>query len=272
MSDPATVLSLRGACFGYADRAVVGELTLTVRAGEVLALLGPNGAGKSTVVKGILGLATQFGGEVELFGTPRHEADEPGRVGYVPQRHTLASGVPATVWEVVSSGRLPRRPWLRRTSAHDREVVRRSIDLVGLADRARTDVGTLSGGQQRRVLIARALAGEPEILVMDEPTAGVDAAAQQVLAAVLGRLAATGVTMVIVTHELAALAALVTRVVVVDQGSVVFDGSPAAFAQATGARPDPEGHHHPGRAGAAPTWVAAVAGPLPLATPRGSDD
>lgn len=271
MSGAVPVLSLRSATFGYADRALVGELTLTVRAGEVLAILGPNGAGKSTIVKGILGLATQFGGEVELFGRPRDEAGEPGRVGYVPQRHTLASGVRATVWEVVSAGRLTRRPWLRRSNARDREVIRRSIDLVGLTDRSRTDVGALSGGQQRRVLIARALAGEPEILVMDEPTAGVDAAAQQVLATVLGRLAGTGVTMVIVTHELAALAGLVTRVVVVDQGRVVFDGSPTAFAEATGPGPGTDGHHHVSRP-SAPPWVAAVAGPVPVATPRGSDD
>lgn len=265
--DPAAgtqpVLALRSASFGYADRPVVSEVTLTVDPGEVVAILGPNGSGKSTIVKGILGLATRFGGEVEVFGAERGALAEPGRVGYVPQRHTLTGGVRTTVWEVVSSGRLPRRSWARRRSAADRAIVRRSLDLVGLADRARTDVAALSGGQQRRVLIARALAGEPEILLMDEPTAGVDAQAQLVLAGVLGRLAATGVTMVIVTHELAALADLVTRVAVVDHGRLLFDGTAAEWA-GRGLGLDPEGHHHGIPAAAEVGWAA---GPLPLSTP-----
>ena len=144
----------------------------------------------------------------------------------MPQRHTLTGSVRATAEEIVSTGRLVRQSWWGRPSATDRQVIARALEVVGLADRAGADVNTLSGGQQRRVLIARALAAEPEVLVMDEPTAGVDTANQHVLAEVLGRLAAQGVTMLIVTHEMDAFADVVTRVVVVDRGGITFDGQP----------------------------------------------
>jgi ABC-type Mn2+/Zn2+ transport system ATPase subunit len=162
-------------------------------------------------------------------GNPWTRAANRGRIGYVPQRHTLATSVRATVSEIVAIGRLRFRTWWRpwaRDSARDRQEIARALDLVGLGDRAGSDVGHLSGGQQRRVLIARALASAPELLVMDEPTAGVDQANQQVLAAVLARLADTGTTMLVVTHEIAALADVVTRVVAVSDGVVAFDGTP----------------------------------------------
>ncbi len=225
----APIISLRGATFGYADRPVVSDVTLDVHAGEVVAVLGPNGSGKSTLVKGLLGLGDHLGGDVELFGVPRDRFRDHARVGYVPQRHTLSSSVRATVEEIVATGRLVRSSWLGRQSALDRQVIARALEVVGLADRATTDVSTLSGGQQRRVLIARALASQPDVLVMDEPTAGVDAASQHVLAEVLGRLADQGVTMLIVTHEMEAFAALVSRVVVVDGGVVTFDGTRGEF-------------------------------------------
>ena len=124
------------------------------------------------------------------------------------------------------------------------ERVRRALDVVGLNDRAHADVATLSGGQQRRVLIARALASNPDVLLMDEPTAGVDTVIQQVLSEVLARLAARGTTMVIVTHELAALADIVTRIVVVQGGHIAFDGSRDEFASRTGEFATSADHHH----------------------------
>jgi zinc transport system ATP-binding protein len=225
----APVVSLRQAAFGYGDTTVLHGVSLDVHPGEVVAVLGPNGSGKSTLVKGLLGLSTHIGGEVRLFGVPAEAFSDHARLGYVPQRHTLTGSVRATAEEIVSTGRLVRQSWWGRPSAADRQVIARALDVVGLADRAGIDVSTLSGGQQRRVLIARALAAQPEVLLMDEPTAGVDTANQHVLAEVLGRLAEQGVTMVIVTHEMGAFAGVVTRVVVVDRGGVVFDGSPQAF-------------------------------------------
>ena len=245
------VLALRDASFGYGDRAVVSDAFLQVERGEVVAVLGANGSGKSTLVRGILGLIDQLSGEVELFGVPRRSFREHTRVGYVPQRHTLSTSVRATAREIVATGRLGHQGWLGRSSREDRVVIDRSLDLVGLADRALTDVSTLSGGQQRRVLIARALASEPEVLVMDEPTAGVDAANQHVLADVLARLAARGVTMIVVTHELEAFRHVVTRVVVVDLGRITWQGPIDEFtAHAGELLHEHHTHHHDDELGA----------------------
>ena len=261
---PTPVLSLRSAAFGYGERAAVSDVTLDVQPGEVVALLGPNGSGKSTLVRGLLGLNDHLGGQVSMFGTPIGDFHEHARLGYVPQRHTLSASVRATVEEVVAIGRLPHQGWFGRQNDRDRAVVREALELVGLADRAREDVSTLSGGQQRRVLIARALAAEPDVLIMDEPTAGVDTASQQVLSQVLARLAARGTTMVIVTHELAALQGIVGRILLVSAGRLAFDGTPADFAREQSAYAlAHDGHHHDQDGPRSPaTPVAPAAGPL----------
>jgi zinc transport system ATP-binding protein len=141
--------------------------------------------------------------------------------------------VPATVAEVVAAGRLARRGFLRRSSPADRAAVAGALATVGLSDRSADPVSTLSGGQQQRVLIARALAGEPELLVLDEPTAGVDAASQDTFAAALRQLIDRGVTIVLVAHELGPVEPLVGRAVVVEAGRIVRDGTV----------PRPAGHH-----------------------------
>ncbi|MBC9956920.1 metal ABC transporter ATP-binding protein [Yimella sp. cx-51] len=228
MTEPA--LALSAASFGYGARAVIEDLSLQVPPGQVVAVLGPNGSGKSTLVKGILGLSEQLAGKFTVYG------EEPGtpaarkHIGYVPQRHTLSTSVRATVREVVETGRLAQRPWYRPASPADRCAVDNALSQVGLFDRAASSVADLSGGQQRRVLIARALAGEPDLLIMDEPTAGVDSASQDVLADVLQRLAGQGTTMMIVTHELVALRGIIDRIVEISQGALSFDGTPEAWA------------------------------------------
>ncbi|WP_323097151.1 metal ABC transporter ATP-binding protein [Intrasporangium sp. YIM S08009] len=239
------VIDVRGAGFGYGERTVLQGADLTVRRGEIVAVVGPNGSGKSTLMKGILGLNERTEGAVTLFGVPADDFHDRARLGYVPQRHTLSASVSATAEEIVETGRLPRLGWFGRLRATDRQVVARSLEVVGLGDRAATEVSTLSGGQQRRVLIARALAGQPDVLVMDEPTAGVDAASQHVLADVLERLIERGVTMVVVTHELGPLERLLTRIVVVDAGRIVFDGTPDAYAASREAvHHEHDSHHH----------------------------
>ncbi len=239
------VLAYRGCDVGYGEVTVVRDVDLEVRAGEAVALLGANGSGKTTLVRAALRLAAVQRGSLELFGTSVDRARDRARVGYVPQRHTVATSVPATVAEVVACGRLARTSPLRRLSPSarraDAAAVHRALDAVGLAGRARSSVGELSGGQQRRVLIARALAAEPELLLLDEPTAGVDAASQQALASTLAALSATGTTLVVVTHELAPLAGVVERAVVVRDGRVVQD---APIAAVTAAGYDEVGHHH----------------------------
>lgn len=157
---------------------------LIVRRGEVVALLGANGSGKSTAVRAVVGQVPLSGGELSLFGTDFKRFRQWSRIGYVPQRTTAASGVPATVREVVSSGRLARSRFGIPRKA-DRAAVMRALELVEMDGYADASVNALSGGQHQRVLIARALAVEPELLIMDEPMAGVDLANQEVLASAL---------------------------------------------------------------------------------------
>lgn len=242
-----SALRLRDARIGYGDTAVVQGVDLTVAEGEAVAVLGSNGSGKTTLARGLLGLATVLGGEVEVLGAPVGRPRERGRIGYVPQRHTVSGAVPATVREVVGVGRLARLGPFGRLRPADRAAVRDAVAAVGLADRLGDPVGSLSGGQQRRVLVARALAAEPELLVMDEPTAGVDAASQAALATVLARVSAGGTTLLVVTHETGPLAGVLTRAVVVDSGRLTYDG-PLAGAGAAGG-PD---CHHPAEAAPPP--------------------
>ncbi len=226
MSSTAAIFELRDGGIGYGDRPVLNEVTFTLRAGEVVAVLGPNGSGKSTLVKGLLRQARLSDGTLDVFGVPAGRFREWWRIGYVPQRHTVSGGMPVTAGEVVASGRLARtRPW-RPFGAADRAAVSAAIETVGLRGRERDNLATLSGGQQRRVLIARALAAGPEVLVMDEPTAGVDVASQESLAVTLGELVARGTTVLLVAHELGPVAALISRTVVVRDGRIVYDGEP----------------------------------------------
>lgn len=238
------IIVVRGASFGYADRVVVADVDLTVTAGATLAIVGGNGCGKSTLVRGLLGLNDRLGGEVLLFGEPAHRFRRRHLLGYVPQRHTLSSTAAATVNEVVAAGRLPHHGLFSRLRTRDRDVIAHSLELVGLADAARAEVGTLSGGQQRRVLIARALAGEPQALLMDEPTAGVDAANQQVLAEVFDRLARRGTTLLVVTHDIEPMAGALHRVVAMSAGTITYDGPLEPFLADPALRATGHAHHH----------------------------
>lgn len=217
----------------YGDRPVLRDVSMCVTSGEVVAILGANGSGKSTLVRAILGLIPLRAGSISLFGTPLRRFRQWHRIGYVPQRVGAGSGVPATVREVVASGRLARRGLFRPPGAADRAAVSAALEAVGLAARAADPVATLSGGQQQRTLIARALAGEPEMLVLDEPTAGVDAASQEAFAEALRGFVGGGGTVLLVAHELGPLQPLVGRAVVVHDGRIAHDG----------ACPPPAGHH-----------------------------
>jgi zinc transport system ATP-binding protein len=228
-----TVVTVDRAVVSYDGRPVLDGVCLTVAPGEVVAILGANGSGKSTLVRTALGLVPVAAGEVRLFDTPLRRFKQWSRIGYVPQRLGAGSGVPATVAEVVASGRLARRGLLRPATAADQRAVADALATVDLASLGRSPVGTLSGGQQQRVLIARALAGQPELLVLDEPTAGVDVGSQETFARALKRFVDDGGTVLFVAHELGPLRPLITRSVVVHHGTVIHNG-PA---------PEPAGHH-----------------------------
>ena len=231
---------LTGGEVRFERRLVLRGVDLAVRPGEVVAVLGANGSGKSTLVRALLGLVPLSAGRTELYGVPPAKFRDWKRIGYVPQRLSIGGGVPATVREIVASGRIARQSRLRPSSAADRLAVDHALRAVGMADRARDPAQELSGGQQQRVLIARALAGDPDALVMDEPTAGVDARSQETLAGTLRELVGQGRTVVLVAHELGPLEPLITRSVVMDAGRIVHEGVPPV-PQGDCARP---GHDH----------------------------
>lgn len=249
-SAPPPLLRLRGAGFGYGERVVVRDVDLDLARGERVALLGSNGSGKTTLLRGVLGLAARTGGSVEVDGEPAPSARSRRRTGYVPQAMTVGGGVPTTVREVVATGRLPlRRPWVPARRA-DAVAVAEALEAVDMAEHAHEDVTELSGGQQRRVLIARALAAQPDLLVLDEPLAGVDAASARGLARTLAALADHDVTLLVVTHEVGPLADVVERAVVLQHGRVVHDGPlvpellGASDEALAALRHEPLRHHH----------------------------
>jgi zinc transport system ATP-binding protein len=226
-----TILTTRDLTFGYGRTPVLRDITMSVSAGEFVALVGPNGSGKSTLLRLLLGSMSPQAGTVSLFGSPPADFRDRWRLGYVPQRPALGTEVPATVEEIVASGRLGRgRSW-RSLADADREAVLHAIDSVGLGSLSRRPLGELSGGQQQRAFIARAFASEPDLLVLDEPIAGVDAEAQRRFRDSLVHLIGDhGSGVLLVSHELSAVANDVDRVIVLKQ-RVLFDGPPADLAE-----------------------------------------
>ncbi len=200
---------------------VLDRIDLTVEVGSFVALLGANGSGKTTLVRAMLGLQPLSAGRVLVHGQPLVDFRDWNRIALVPQRLPAGSGVPVSVAELVASGLIgPGRAGGRRSDRRGR--VTHALELVGLGDRRHDRLDTLSGGQQRRVAVARALVGGADTLLLDEPTAGMDLASQARLAATLATL--SGCTIVLVAHGLGAMADLVTRAVVLSEGRVAHDG------------------------------------------------
>ena len=215
---------------GYGATRVLEDVSLSVQPGEFVALVGPNGSGKSTLLRVLLGVQEATQGSVRLFGRAPGEFHDRWRLGYVPQRPTLESEVPATVAEIVASGRLRQRGWWRRQSDADIAAIRHAIDSVGLGDVADRPLNELSIGQQQRAFIARAFASEPTLLVLDEPIAGVDRGSQRRFRDSLLHLQREhGAGVLLVSHELSAVADVIDRVIVLRQ-RVLFDGSPSELA------------------------------------------
>lgn len=224
------LLAARHLSFTYGNGLVLTDVSFEVHAGEFVALVGPNGSGKSTLLRVLLGLLPASAGTVELFGVAPRLLDDRWRVGYVPQRTVLAADLPATVHEVVSAGRLARRGWWRVPNRDDRAAVDHALESVALSALRRRRVGELSGGQQQRVLIAKALAGDPELLVLDEPVAGVDAESQRLFRNSLVHLVERHhASVLLVSHELGAVSDDLDRVVVLKH-RILFDGPPDQLA------------------------------------------
>jgi manganese/iron transport system ATP-binding protein len=194
------VLELRRVAVAYGRAPVVEDVDGVVAAGQSVALIGPNGAGKSTLIKAILGLVPVVAGSIGVLGRPPQASRS--QVAYVPQAETLDAEFPISALQVVLMGRYRQVGWGRRPGAGHRQAARRALGQVGLADRAGARFGTLSGGQRQRVLLARAIAQQPRLLLLDEPFNGVDALSQELLLAALRELRAGGAAVVMATHDL----------------------------------------------------------------------
>ena len=214
-------LRLEQVTFAYGHAPpVLRDVDLQVERGEFVAIAGPNGGGKTTLVRLVVGLEQPTSGRVELMVR---------KVGYLPQRTQAGIDAPVTVRELVTTGRASRTRLIGPLSSTDRVSVQEAIDRVGLSPSADRRLTTLSGGQQQRAFIAKALAADPELLVLDEPTTGVDVEAQDAIAALLQRLRSElEVTILYVSHEFGAVERFVERIVLV-RGGIVFDGPPSAL-------------------------------------------
>lgn len=199
---------------------VLRDVSFTAQTGEFVAIAGPNGGGKTTLLRLVLGLEQPLSGRVDVRAWP---------IAYLPQRAQSSVDAPLTVSELVSAGRAGRTRLLGPLTRADRTAVKESIERVQLESLANRRLSSLSGGQQQRAFIAKALAAGPELLVLDEPTTGVDVEAQETLAALLESLhRELGVTILYVSHEFGAVERFVERIVLV-QGEIRFDGSPSAL-------------------------------------------
>jgi zinc transport system ATP-binding protein len=206
-----TLLRLSGAAFGYGQDPVVSGVELEIGAGDFLGIVGPNGAGKTTLFRGMLGLIGPLAGRVELLARS---------IGYVPQRDTLDPIFPLQVAEVVHMGAYGRLSGMRRLRAADRRLAAEILERVGLAEHAGAPFASLSGGQRQRTLIARALMVRPQILLLDEPTSGVDRAAQRAILELLLELNREGVAVLLVSHQLGLVREAVQKVLWVADGRV----------------------------------------------------
>jgi len=216
-------LELRDVSVFYGERAALQSVTLDVSQGSQVAIIGPNGAGKSTLFKALVGLVPVRFGEILVEGHP--SVEHRSAVAYVPQREEVDWRFPVTVHDVVAMGRYGRRSWLTKLTPGDREVVDACLRRLGVADLAKRPIGELSGGQQQRVFLARALAQEPHVLLLDEPFTGVDVGTREATFALLAELREHQVTVLVSTHDLEMAVSRFDRVVLLN-GRLVSAGPP----------------------------------------------
>ncbi len=225
MSQPQTPLSINlvNVWAGYRRQPILADISLSIAPGDFVGVIGPNGCGKSTLLKVILGLVKPARGEVTVGGQPPDKVRS--RIGYLPQLTQIDFNFPLTVWDVVLMGRYGKLGLVRRPSPADRAAAQAAIERVGLADLRHLPIGQLSGGQRQRAFIARAIAAEPDLLVLDEPITGVDITTQHALSHLLEEVNQGGITIVNTTHDLNCVASSFNRVVCLNNRLVAF-GTP----------------------------------------------
>jgi manganese/zinc/iron transport system ATP- binding protein len=199
--DHDSCLVLRDVAVAYGRKVVLSGVSADIQRGQVVGIVGPNGSGKSTLLKAIIGLVPLVSGRIELFGQPARAVK--GHIAYVPQREMVDWEFPVTVFDVVMMGRLPRIGWLRSSGRDDEAAAGRALERVGMLDYRATQIGRLSGGQQQRVFIARALAQDSDVYLLDEPMTGIDTTTQEVILEVIDELRASGRIILLATHDLA---------------------------------------------------------------------
>jgi manganese/zinc/iron transport system ATP- binding protein len=197
-----SALEISGLTVSYHDEPVLRDVSVSIEARQLLAIIGPNGAGKSTLLKAVLGLVRPDSGSIRVFGNPIEQSRE--RLAYVPQTETVDWDFPVTAVEVVTMGRYPRLGLMQRPGRHDRDVVRRCLEMVGMTGFANRHIRQLSGGQQQRIFTARALAQEADILLLDEPFVGVDARTEETIFRLMDELSSSK-TIITVIHDIDAL-------------------------------------------------------------------
>jgi zinc transport system ATP-binding protein len=227
MSGANEVLAFEDVTFGYTSSPVVEDVSFAVEHGEFAALVGPNGSGKSTLLKIGLGLLTPDAGEARLFGEPATEFEAGERIGHVAQHAAAAKSMPITVREVVTMGRFAHVGFGRLTR-EDRRAVDDALDRVGMTPYAKRRITQLSGGQRQRAFIARALATDADLLVLDEPTVGVDVESVAEFYDLVRSLNEGGITVFLVEHDLGAVANNAERVLCLNR-ELFFDGSASEF-------------------------------------------
>jgi ABC-type Mn2+/Zn2+ transport system ATPase subunit len=213
---PGEAVVARDLVVRYEDFTALVGATFTVHYGESLGIVGPNGSGKSTLLKTIAGLLLPSSGSLSVLGSPSRKLP-PGTIAYVPQVEAVDWSFPATVWDVVAMGRFARLRFWQRFGARDRQVVHRALELVDIAGLANRHIAHLSGGQQQRVFVARAIAQEPRLLLLDEPTTGVDAATEEALRRIVRELVADGLPVLMATHDLDRVDEWFDRLLVLDR-------------------------------------------------------
>jgi manganese/zinc/iron transport system ATP- binding protein len=226
---PTALLAAHGVSVAYRDRVALQDVDLEAGRGERVGIIGPNGAGKSTLLKAVVGLVRMRAGRVLVDGRPAGRVR--GRVAYLPQRQQIDWEHPAQVRDVVAMGRYPHRGALGRLRRADREVVQQALHRVGLESLARVRIAELSGGQQQRTFLARAFAQEADLLLLDEPYAGLDAATAALIDRELAAAAAAGTGVVVVNHDLAGLHRRYERLVVLNR-RVIAQGAPVRVLRA----------------------------------------
>jgi ABC-type Mn2+/Zn2+ transport system ATPase subunit len=222
-------VSLSGVWAGYRQQPILKDITLTIDPGDYVGVIGPNGCGKSTLLKVILGLIQPAKGEVLVGSSPPAKMRK--RIGYLPQLSQIDFNFPATVWDVVMMGRYGRLGLGRAAGQQDKEAARAAIEQVGLSGQLAAPIGQLSGGQRQRAFIARALAQEPDLLVLDEPITAVDVTTQHALTHLLEELSNSGITIISSTHDLNCVASSFNRVVCLNNRLVAIGAPEEVFRQ-----------------------------------------